>query len=80
LEALFAYCYPPPSRAELSAEINNRAVLSFPSKLPATDYIFPIQVIDENLSLKNVLDAAWETGLLHEGNWGILMKAIESHG
>ena len=80
LEALFTYSYPPPSRVELSAEIHNMAVASFPSKIPDTDYIFPIQVIDENLSLKEVLDAAWETGLLHEGNWEILMKAIEPHG
>ena len=79
-EALFTYSYPPPSRAELSAEIENMALASFPSKVPDTDYIFPIQVIDENLSLKEVLDAAWQTGLLHEGNWGILMEAIESHG
>ena len=79
VEALFTYCYPPPSRRELSAEIGALEGASFPHVLPGTDYIFPIQVIDENLSLKNVLDAGWETGLFHERNWETLVKAVESH-
>lgn len=79
VEAIFTYCYHPPARRELSAAIGALEAASFPSALPGTD-IFPIQVIDANLSLKNVLDAGWETGLLHEGNWEILVKAVESHG
>ena len=79
-EVLFTYSYPPPSRDELSREISSIALASFPSVLSGTDYTFPIQVIDENLSLKNVLDAGWETGLFHERNWETLVKAIESHG
>ena len=78
-EGLFTYSYPPPSRDELSAEISNTDLASFPSARSDTDYIYPIQVIDENLSLKNVLDVGWETGLLHEENWETLVKAIGSH-
>lgn len=79
IEALFTYSYPPPSRDELSAEISNIDLESFPSALPNTDYTFPIQVIDEHLSLRNVLDAGWKTSLLHERNWETLVKAIESN-
>ncbi|HEU0293376.1 MAG TPA: hypothetical protein VFR47_11610, partial [Anaerolineales bacterium] len=80
VEALFTYCYPPPSRGELSAAIGALEGASFPHVLPGTDYIYPIQVIDEDLSLKNVLDAGWETGLFHERNWETLVKAVESNG
>jgi hypothetical protein len=79
VEAIFTYSYPPSSRGELSEAIGALEAASFPVVLPDTDYIFPIQVIDENLSLKNVLDAGWETGLLHGGNWETFVKAIESH-
>lgn len=79
-EVLFTYTYPPPSRAELSREISRMDLASFPSVLSGTDYTFPIQVIDENLSLKNVLDSGWETGLFHERNWETLVKALESNG
>jgi hypothetical protein len=79
-EVLFTYSYPPRSRAELSAEIGSIDLASFPSVLSGTDYTFPFQVIDENLSLKNVLDAGWETGLFHERNWETFLKAIASHG
>ena len=75
-EVLFTYSYPPPSRDKLSAEISNIDEESFPSALSDTDYTYPIQVIDENLSLKNVLDAGWETALLHERNWATFVKAI----
>lgn len=78
-EVLLTYSYPPPSRAELAAEISSMHLASFPSVLSGTDYTFPIQVIDENLSLKNVLDAGWESGLFHERNWVTLVKAIESY-
>ena len=77
-EALLTYSYPPPSREELLDEMSDMDVASFPSVLPDTDYTFPIQVIDENLSLKDVLDAAWQTRLLHEGNWKILLNALGS--
>jgi hypothetical protein len=80
VEAIFTYSYPPATRRELSAAMGALEAASFPFVLPDTDDIFPIQVIDENLSLKDVLDAGWETGLLHEGNWEILVKTIESHG
>lgn len=79
-EVLFTYTYPPPSRAELSREISCMDLASFPSVLSGTDYTFPIQVIDENLSLKNVLDSGWETGLFHERNWETLVKALEPNG
>ena len=75
-EVLFTYSYPPPSRDELLAEISHMAEESFPSVLSDTDHTYPIQVIDENLSLKNVLDAGWETGLFHEKNWATFLKAI----
>ena len=78
VEALFTYSYPPPTRNELSVEIGNMDITSFPVVLPDTDYIYPIQVIDANVSLKNVLDAGWKTGLFHEGNWETLVKALES--
>jgi hypothetical protein len=78
-EVLLTYSYPPPSRAELAAEISSMDLASFPSLLSGTDYTFPIQVIDENLSLKNVLDAGWGSGLFHERNWETLVKAIESY-
>lgn len=78
IEALFTYSYPPLSRAELSAEIASLDRASFPSVRPGTDYTFPIQVIDENLSLKEVLDAGWEVGLFHDENWETLVKAIEA--
>ena len=77
-EVLLTYSYPPPSRAELAAEISSMDVASFPSVVSGTDYTFPIQVIDENLSLKNVLDAGWESGLFHERNWETFVKAMES--
>lgn len=78
IEALFTYSYPPPSRNELSAGISNIDLASFPSVLPNTDYTFPVQVIDEHLSLKDILDVGWKTGLLHERNWETLVNAIES--
>ena len=77
-EALFTCSYPPPSREELLAGMIDMEVASFPSVLPDTDHTFPIQVIDENLSLKDVLDAAWQTRLLHAGNWTVLLKAMGS--
>jgi hypothetical protein len=77
-EALFTFSYPPPSREELLAGMINMDLASFPAVLPDTDYTFPIQVIDENLSLKDVLDAAWQTRLLHAGNWTILLEALGS--
>jgi len=78
-EVLFTYSYPPPSRDKLSAEISAIDVSSFPPALLETDHTYPIQVIDENLTLKNVLDAGWETALLHERNWETFVKAIASH-
>jgi hypothetical protein len=63
----------------LSAEISTIDVSSFPPALLETDYTYPIQVIDENLTLKNVLDAGWETALLHDRNWETFVKAIASH-
>ena len=51
----------------------------FPSVLSGTDYTYPIQVIDENLSLKKVLDVGWETGLFHERNWETLVSALEPY-
>jgi len=78
IEVLFAYSYPPPSGAALSEELIHMNPGSFPSVRPGTDYTFPVQVIDENLSLKKVLDAGWEVGLLHEQNWEIFVKAIDS--
>jgi hypothetical protein len=77
IEALFDYSYPPRSSVELSAEIDALEAASFPFMLPDTDYIYPFQVIDENLSLKAVLDAGWETGLFHAGNWEVFVKAIK---
>ena len=77
-EVLFTYSFPPPSRDELSAEISNMDITTFPSARSETDDIYPIQVIGENLSLKRVLDAGWETSLLHEQNWETLVKAIGS--
>ena len=76
IEVILAHSYPPQSVAALSAALINMDIGSFPSILSGTDYTFPIQVIDENLSLKNVLDAGWEVGLLHEQNWEIFVKAI----
>jgi hypothetical protein len=75
-EALFTYSYPPPTRDEVSAMINNIDLASFPSVRSDTDYNFPIQVIDEKLPLKNVLDAGWEVGLLHRTNWETLLNAM----
>jgi hypothetical protein len=79
VEVLFTYAYSPPSRDDLLAGIMKMDLESFPSMAPDTDHNFPIQVIDENLSLKNVMDAGWEAGLLHEENWETLVKAMESH-
>jgi hypothetical protein len=78
-EVLFTYSYPPPSRTELFTEISRMDLASFPSVLSDTDYTFPIQVIDENLSLKKVLEAGWESGLFHERNWETFVKALEPH-
>ena len=78
-EALFTYCYPPPSRDALFREIKSMDAGSFPSVLSGTDYTYPIQVIDENLSLKKVLDVGWETGLFHERNWETLVSALEPY-
>jgi hypothetical protein len=80
VEVLFTHSCPPPSRAELSAQIASLDQSSFPSVHAGTDYTYPIQVIGEKLSLKNVLDAGWEVGLLHERNWQTFVKAIEPHG
>ena len=77
-EALFTGSCPPPSRAAVLAEMSHMDAASFPSVLPDTDSTFPVQVIDEDLSLKDVLDAAWQTRLLHEGNWKILLNALGS--
>jgi hypothetical protein len=76
VETLFTYSYPPPTRNEVAAEIDNMDPAAFPSERSDTDYNFPIQVIDENLSLKDVLDAGWEVGLLHGKNWETLLNAI----
>lgn len=78
-EVLFTYSYPPLSRDKLSAEISAIDVSSFPPALLETDHTYPIQVIDENLALKNVLDAGWETALLHDRNWETFVRAIASH-
>lgn len=75
-EMLFTYCYPPPQRNELSAELNTFDVASFPAALAETDHTYPIQVIDQNLTLRNVLDAGWKTALLHQQNWETLLKAM----
>ena len=78
-EVLFTYSYPPPSTDELSADIRTIEVSSFPPALLETDHTYPIQVIDEHLTLKSVLDAGWATALLHDRNWETLLKAFESH-
>ena len=77
IEALFTYLFPPQRIAELSNRICSFKLSSFPKVRSDSDYNFPIQVIDENLSLKDVLDAGWDIGLLHKKNWKTLIAALK---
>ncbi len=78
IETLFVHKFPPPSRAEVARQILDLQSASFPDVRPDTDYIFPIQVIDEGLSFKDVLDAGWECGLLAGERWETLIKTAKA--
>lgn len=78
LETIFVYKFPPPNRTEVARKILNLKSASFPAIHPDTDYIFPIQVVDEGLSLKDVLDAGWECGLLAGERWETLIRTAKT--
>jgi hypothetical protein len=77
VETLFVHKFPPPDRTEVAREILKLKSAAFPPTRTDTDYIFPIQVIDEGLSFKDVLDAGWECGLLAGKRWETLLETAK---